>query len=183
MKKNIMSAVIALGLTVSAQAGEWEFLPVLNSDYTPQFALALTGGVLQGDASSTESVFGVEISLDCPLLKAPNHTIRQQASFTKYDHNGEKLSSFELNPHHMFEMTDNTYIGVGPSLGFAKYERAGDSDTVFTYGLGLSLRTNFTEHFFVGAEMRYVWTQDANINGVEDDVNNLRTVAKIGYQF
>jgi opacity protein-like surface antigen len=185
----VLISAFSTVLTSTAQANEWNFLPVMDDGYQPHVAVALIGGGTQIDESGSNqsdddaTTYGVELSLDCPLLKPPHHTIRQQVSYVETDEDGLKTSSIELNPHHMFDMNDKLQVGFGPSLGFTKLETATDDDTVFTYGLGASVRYNVTPKLFVGAESRYAWSDDVDLAGVNADYDTLRLLAKVGYQF
>ena len=191
MKRNslIISAVLISALSSTANAKEWNVLPVMDEGYAPHFAVALIGGATQVDEKGSDqsdddaSTVGAELSLDCPLLKPPHHTIRQRVSYVQTNESGLKTKSLELNPHHMFEMGSKLQVGFGPSLGFTKLETKTDDDTVFTYGVGASIRYNVTPSLFVGAESRYAWAKDAELDGNTVDFSNIRTMAKVGYQF
>jgi len=150
-----------------------------TSSFNP--ALALIGGVMkvEGDNNDWKSFYGAEFSFDCLLSDA----IRQQIQITNYDHDGLKMLQANINPHYMFDIAEGTKIGVGPTLGVARVELGNEKDTVFTYGVGASIRQNITENVFVGAEAKYEWTTDATFGGVDDNLNNAKVFAKIGYQF
>ena len=144
-------------------------------------AIALIGGVMKGDGDDTdwEGIYGAEFSFNCLFSDA----IRQQIQVTNYDEDGIKMLQANINPHYMFDVTPSTQFGFGPTLGFAKVEIGNQDDTVFTYGVGASIRTNISSHFFVGAEAKYEWTDDAEFYGIEDNLDNAKVFAKIGYQF
>ncbi len=184
MKKTVLISVLAstfmmAGGDIAPVEPMVETPMVETSSFNP--ALALIGGVMQGegDNSDWKSFYGVEFSFDCLLTDA----IRQQIQITNYDHDGLQMFQANINPHYMFDITDNTQFGFGPSLGFANVDIGNEDDTVFTYGVGASIRNNVTENFFVGAEAKYEWTTDATFGGVDDDLNNAKVFAKIGYQF
>lgn len=186
MLKKIMAVALLAGLTSVAQAGEHKLLPLLDDGYTADFAIAITAGKtdFEGDNTGRLTTKGVELSLNCPLLKPANHTIRQQVSLHMTDENGSKSTSIELSPHHMWELGNKVSVGVGPSLGVTKIEEDNFDDTVFTYGVGTSARYKITKKFFVSGEARYSKSTDVEQDGFEDfDINNLRTTAKLGYQF
>jgi hypothetical protein len=183
MKYKTISLAVLLSLSVSAQADEWKFLPILDGGYKFNTAVAIVGGQHDFKDGENETTKGIEVSIDCPLLKPPHHTIRQQISYTETDEKGVETKSFELNPHHMFNMGNNIQVGVGPSLGFTNIDNGADDDTVFTYGLGASARYNISQKLFVGVEARHIWSEDAEISGIESDIENTRVLAKIGYQF
>ena len=144
-------------------------------------AIALIGGVMQmdGDNSDWNSLYGIELSFACLFFDS----VRSQLQITNYDDNGLKMLQVSANPHYLFDLSSSTTFGIGPSLGVAKVDIGNEDDTIFTYGVGASLRTDISEHFFVGAEARYEWTTDAEFSGIEDNLNNTKVFAKIGYQF
>lgn len=181
IKKTVLAASL-LTLSLSTQAEGWEILPITNSDYQADFAIAAIGGKINSDDIDS-STKGVELSLNCPLLKAPNHTIRQQVSYLSTDKNGIKSKSFELSPHHMFNLENNLSVGIGPSLGVVKVETSDGDDTAFTYGAGVSARYDVSKNFFVGAEVRRVLTKDIEIGGTSDNFNSTKALIKVGYQF
>ena len=88
-----------------------------------------------------------------------------------------------INPPNMFDIAKGTQIGVGPTLGVPNVEVGNEYDTIFTYGIGASIRKDLTENIFAGAEAKYEWTTDATITGVDQDFDNASVFAKIGYSF
>jgi len=142
---------------------------------------ALLGGALKGEGDNTDwnALYGAEFSFECLF----SSDVRSQLQFTHYDEAGIKRLQLSANPHYIFNRGDTVEFGFGPHLGAAKVEIGSEDDTVFTYGLGASVRSSISENFFVGAEARYEWTTDAEFDGVEDDVNNAKVFAKIGYSF
>lgn len=187
MNKNVLLATLAttlLTFTVSTQADKWEFLPVLNSDYQADAAVALIVGKTEFKSHTTTTpTKGIEVSLNCPLLKAPRHTIRQQISYSTTYKSGTKINSLELTPQHMFKMTNKLSLGVGPSLGYAKLSNSTGNDSGFTYGAAISARYNVTGNLFIGAEVKYTKSKDLEISGVENDISNTKGMLKIGLQF
>ena len=190
MKKDILLTISLLIFTLSAQANEWEFLPVTGENYQSDFAIAiaiaLVGGRTDFDKevdNDDTSTLGIEVSLNCPLLKPPNHIIRQQISYVSTDENGVETSSLEISPHHMFAMNDKFQAGFGPSIGYTKVETNAGDDSAFTYGLGASVRYNISQNLFVGGEARYAKSKELNIAGLDNDIDNMRLLAKVGYQF
>jgi len=143
---------------------------------------ALLGGVLKSEGYNTDSnaLYGAEFSFECLF----SSDIKSQLQFTYYD-DEDSIKRFQLsaNPHYIVNRGDTVEFGFGPHLGAAKVEMGSEDDTVFTYGLGASLRSSISENFFVGAEARYEWTTDAEFSGVEDNLNNAKVFAKIGYSF
>lgn len=169
----------------SAQAaGEWNFLAGKDKDFTAQPALSLMVGSLDPDISgaSSDTFSGIELSLNCPLLQPPTNKIRQQISYGRYDDQGLRISSFELNPHYVFEVNPGLGIGVGPGLGYVKAEAGSESEGMFALQLGASLHYTAMGPLFLGAEARYQATQGDDFAG-QKGADNFRIALKAGYSF
>lgn len=187
MKKSFAVAVVASTLSFSSQAvfaEGWELFPVVNDDYEFAPQLSLIGGSMDPDDGDSGSMTGFELSLNCPLLKAPEGVIRQQVSFASYDENGLEFDSFELNPHYQIELAQDLTFGFGPGFGYASAKGTGIDDSAFTLQAGASL--NYTMgQIVLGAEARYqfmVSDLEAD-NGSEADLDNTRLMLKLGYRF
>lgn len=143
--------------------------------------IALLGGVMKGEGSNTDwkGFYGAELSFECLL----SDSTRSQLQLTNYDHDGLKMLQLSANPHYIFNRGDAVEFGAGPHIGVARVEIGNEDDTVFTYGVGASARADITENFFAGVEARYEWTTDATFGGVDDDLNNAKVFAKLGYSF
>ena len=181
MKKILLASLLASSLVFA----ETNLLPVMKPSYKSNISIAGLGGLLKSSKSDSdyESFFGLEISLDCPLLQLSSGNIRQQINLTQYNHDGLKIQELNLNPHLMFPISSTTSFGVGPSYGFANVDVGSDDDTVFTYGLGTSVRTDLGNGLFVGGEFRYTLTSDASLHGIDDDIDNTKFFIKIGQQY
>jgi len=179
MKKIVLSAIILLAIGSEAVAEEWKFFPVKESGYSPDYAVAPIWGSYQFDKSENSSgdMFGVELSLNCPLVKPSNHDVRQQVSLTSYDHSGDTLVTLALNPHYMFPFSDNFQLGVGPSFQMGYIDSDSTAKDIF-YGVGFggSLRKDFTERIFFGIEINHTWLNAG-------DFDNFRAIGKVGYKF
>ena len=174
MKKFLLSSLLVLGISFSAQAEDWTFFSKNSTTTAPNYGLAVIGGSSDLHAhDSSGSLYGVEFSLVCPLVQASKHTIRQNISLTKFHKNSVNMYSLEANPHYLYQIEEHTYLGVGPSFGIAKVE--GD-DSVGNLGLGVSIRKDLTEKLFLGAEFRKVYA-------TESDYSNSRFIGKVGYFF
>lgn len=185
MKKLLLSSMLALTLSSTAQASDWELLPVLNPDHQlePSLAIILGGMKMDKTDAKSELLYGLELGVNCPLLKVPGGKIRQQIQITKFDDNNLKVTQLNLNPHYEVYSSNTLAIGVGPSFGAAKVETATEDDTVFTYGFGANIRTDVTDELFFGLNVGYEASTDATLAGVSDNINNLKYFIKMGYQF
>jgi hypothetical protein len=184
IKKMLVSVAIAGSLaTGTLLADQLKFLPFTDSSYSPNFAVAALGGYEKANSVKGSGAYGVELSLKCFLLQLPSHTIRQQISLVHTNADGLSTTSFELNPHVLFGIAHNLTLGVGPSFG-AIYASANSQDH-FVYGIGggASLTYNITPQYFVGLQSRYQWTSTAHLGGRNFDLDNLRTLAKVGVYF
>jgi opacity protein-like surface antigen len=67
----------------------------------------------------------------------------------------------------------------------------GDSDTVFGFHLGLGFHYNIDPTWFIGAEGKYIWTDDAKLSGnlqglpiaVNFDMDGIIATAVLGFKF
>lgn len=187
MKKSIAVAVIASSLSLSSQvafAEGWELFPIVNDDYQYAPQLSLIGGSMDPGDGDSGSMTGVELSLNCPLLKAPEGIIRQQISYASYDEKGLEVDSFELNPHYQIDIAPDVAFGFGPGFGYVSAKGTGIDDSAFTLQAGASLNYSIGQ-VVIGAEARYqlmVSDIEAN-NGGEVDLDNTRMMLKLGYRF
>ena len=189
MKKTALLSVLASTLIFAG--GDID--PVEPMVQTPTFdqvddgtvgipvGFALLGGVMKGEGDNTDwnPVYGAELSFECLF----SSSVRSQLQYTYYDEDGVKMQQLSANPHYIFNRGDAVEFGFGPHIGVAKVEIANEDDTIFTYGVGASLRSDITDNFFVGAEARYEWTTDATFGGVDDNLNNAKVFAKLGFSF
>jgi opacity protein-like surface antigen len=204
MKKIIVALLLMLPFLSDAQDNKLPFkknsvkttfLPVLKKGYRPQMGIALLGGMenfscdkLPSEAK-TSSVYGVEISLQCPLLCTKKNYIRQQLTIMSQDHVGLKTLAVELNPQYRIVAKPKYDIGVGPSIGLIFANFINVNKTVFSYGLGCGASYYLNNNLFVGVELRYVHTADVTFNDesngieAEADLTNFRYFLKLGYRF
>jgi opacity protein-like surface antigen len=197
MKKVIVLILLALPLLSNAQNQPFEksekdkttFLPVLKKGYRPQFGVSLVGGVQNNqNFDKSAPVFGVDISLQCPLLCTKKNYIRQQISIIQQNGKDLKTLALELNPQYRLISKPSFELGVGPSFGVIFAEANNDKNTAFTYGLGASIAYHLGKVFFT-AESRYGlsnkidFTDNKDNTTISNNLNNLRSVLKIGYKF
>jgi len=187
MKKSFASIIVLGTLTLLVQsvfAADWEFFPIVNDDYQYAPQLSLIGGSMDPSDSDSGSMTGIELSLNCPLLKAPEGIIRQQISYASYDENGLEVDSFELNPHYQIDIAPDVAFGFGPGFGYVSAQGAGIDDSAFTLQAGATL--NYTVgQVVVGAEARYQFmvSDIETNNSSEVDLDNTRLMLKLGYRF
>ena len=143
--------------------------------------IAVLGGAMKikGYPNDWKGFYGVELSFPCLV----SDSVISQIQITNYDNNDLKVSQINANPHYVFNLSQSSFIGVGPSIGVARLEKGNETDTVFTYGVGVSVRTNITDSFFIGAEARYELSAETDLSGFKDDLTNAKVFAKLGYSF
>lgn len=174
MIKRITSTFLFVFLfSTQATAEDLKVLPVLDSDYNFDFAIAATGGLHAFDNANL-GVFGLDVSFNCLLLSS----MRTQLSVTDSINLGTHLLSVELNPQYTLELLANLTAGLGPVLGTGILVAENSTEASFNVGAGLATRYVIASGFFVGAEARYVWDTSNFSNP-----GNGRYLGKIGYQF
>ncbi len=197
MKRVIVIMLLALSFVSNAQNQPFEqsvkgktcLLPVFKKGYRPQFAISLVGGFQNNqNFDKSAAVYGLDISLQCPLLCTAKNYIRQQISII--EQNGKELKSLtvELNPQYRLIAKSDWELGIGPSFGEIFAHTNNDTKNAFTYGLGGSIVYHVGKIFFT-AESRYGLTNRINFTNnvinvtVSNNLNNLRSVLKVGYKF
>jgi len=184
LKKTMALAVVA-SFATTLSAGEWGILPILKDGYKPNSGVALVVGYQQPDIEGVDGdvAFGAEYSLNCPLLQVPTYYIRQQISVTYFETDNLKMTNLEINPHYRLPIVDNLEFGFGPSFAAVISDVSGVSHTNFGYGVGVGLEY-MAGSVILGLESRYQWTAEEDFGGVEKtNMNNLRSLAKVGYKF
>ncbi len=197
MKKIIIILFFAVPAIAKAQvqelpfkknSTETSFLPFLKKGYRPQIGLSLLGGIQNNqnfDASSF--AYGIEISLQCPLLCTKKNYIRQQFSIVRQEGNTLKSLAVEINPQYKLIAKPSFEFGIGPSAGLIFATSNKDNKTAFSYGIGTSA-TYYFSNFFIALETRYAFTSNVSFTNPDDksviasNLNNLRTYFKIGYK-
>ena len=186
MNKSFASIVVAGSLSLASQsvlAEGWEFFPVTNDDYQFEPQLSVIGGNMDAGNGIDGTMTGVELAINCPLLKAPNGVIRQQVSYATFDENGVEVTSFELNPHYQVNVAENLEFGFGPGFGYLTAEGGTLDDSAFTLQAGASLSYSI-DQLVIGAEARYQFAMsDLEANGNKVDMDNSRLMLKVGYRF
>ena len=184
MRRVALAALLALTVS-SLNARETKVLPILtDSSYCLTPGVSLVGGIGAFDKSdTTTTMYGVELSLACPALQLSSLDIKQQISIVYQSKEGLDTTHIEFNPHVMFDLSKDIQFGAGPGFGVI-LANAEKSDTVFGLNAGVSLNYDVTPSMFMGLEARYQWTTDAEVvSGVEVNLDNYRTLLKVGMHF
>ncbi|NFV80489.1 hypothetical protein [Magnetospirillum aberrantis] len=171
MRRLLLSATAAMIVLAAA-------LPARGGDapYDPNWAVALKGGVWDSDIKGVDAAaaYGVEISVDDPLIDPVIGKVRHMMSFNHADHDGLDLSTVEWNAHWVFETHRDFWLGAGPGIGYV-WADGHNMDNSPAAQFGMSA-TYFHDHAMVGFETRYQWTSG-------DSTDNWLTMVKVGYRF
>ncbi|MBC8238556.1 MAG: outer membrane beta-barrel protein [Helicobacteraceae bacterium] len=185
MRKNIAIALLLLNTAVFGAAKETKMLPIFTEGYCATPTIALMGGYGKySEASNGASMYGLELGFACPVFQIKDLEINQVLSLVHSDKDGLETNTLEMNPRIMFKLNDKTKFGFGPGLGVIFAKSAVKSDSVFGFNVGASLNYDITSDMFIGIESRYQWAKDAELsNGAKTNMNNSRTLIKIGTHF
>ncbi len=184
----LSTAVIS---TVSyAQSDEFKMFPIFTDDnFKANMEVAAVVGYMDFDRSAMDdrSVYGIELSFDCPVFTLPgNNPLRQQLSVNHSDKGGFEVTSIEMNPYYFIDMADDLVLGFGPGIGAVHGEPDGGQDQwLFAVQAGAGLKY-YMDDFLVGADIRYQWTAEKNfssVGGQKEDLENMRLLLKAGYRF
>lgn len=163
------TAVIVLTAALPARAGD-------DISYAPNTAIALKGGLVSTDVNGVDAApaYGVELSVDDPLIVPVVGKVRHMLSYNHADHDGLELSTVEWNAHWVFETHRDFWLGAGPGIGYVWADGRGVDDSPAAQ-FGMSA-TYFVDHAMIGFESRYQWTSG-------DSADNWLTMVKVGYRF
>ena len=177
----ISSALAIVSANIQAEES-WTWLAVTKDGYVAEPAISVMLGTLDPDVNGVDSdtITGIELSLNCPLVQPPSNRIRQQVSFVTYDNDGFEITSIELNPHYVIETSPGLELGFGPGLGYVMAESNGLDDSALALQLGVSAHYTAMGPLFIGAEARMQVTDDFDGG---DGIDNLRVGVKVGYSF
>ena len=185
MKRSLLNTLLGLGLiaaSASASAGDWKFLPVLDSQYKPDVTLSVTGGSLSGTDAGSGNKLGAEIAVNCLAMQPPIGVIRSKISYGTFDHNGLKMSSFEINPHWTTSVAKDVTVGFGPGIGWVKTDVAGNTVDMSAFQLGADVDYRIGS-FNVGVGARWQATAKKDIAFGVTGANNTVVQAKVGINF
>lgn len=182
MKKFIIPLFFAVPVSASAQDS------LLKKEYKLLAGLSVIGGVQNSkhfDAAAP--VYGVEFSMECPLIQTGKSHIRQQLSLMHQNGKDYKSLTVEVNPQYKIIARSSFELGVGPVAGFIFTSIRDNNKPVFDYGLGTGAVYYF-KRAFIGFESRYTMTKEILFDDINKEpgytesgnLNNLRIFLKIG---
>jgi hypothetical protein len=185
MKRTLLNTLLGLGLTTlaaTAVADEWKFLPVMGAGYKANVTASLVGGVLNGMPARSGNYTGAEVAFNCLALQPPKGIIRSKISYGQFDHNGLKLSSFEVNPRWTTSLVQDLTIGAGPGIGLVQTTVAGVTTSMMAMQIGADLDYRIGQ-LNLGLGARWQNTVNKTIAAGVQGANNTLVQAKIGFNF
>ena len=185
MKRTILNTLLGLSLATASAAtfaDGWKLLPVKDAGYKPDMTLSLVGGTLRPSNAASGGYAGVELDFNCLALQPPSGVIRSKISAGQFNHNGMKLTTFEVNPRWTVNMNENLTFGIGPGIGLVKAEIAGQSTNLgaLQFGMDLDYRIGALN---LGLGARWQETSNRYITPTLRGANNSLIQAKIGINF
>ncbi|NVO07506.1 MAG: hypothetical protein HXX19_17005 [Rhodoferax sp.] len=183
MQRTALSLLLGLlAVSSSAFAGDWKLLPVRDADFKPEVTVSAVGGSLDPQHSGAGTYSGIELALNCLLLQPPSGAMRTHIALGQFDHDGLKLTDFEINPRWTVKLNPDLSFGVGPGIGLVKAEIAGQSATLFAMQLGADLDYKMGP-LNLGLGLRWQATEDKEIVRGRSGADNALLQARIGFNF
>jgi hypothetical protein len=185
MQRTTLSFLLGFSLLTMATAtfaDDWKFLPVRDAGYQPDLTLSATFGSMDPAHASSGNIAGAELAFNCLLLQPPTGVIRSKISFGQYDHQGLKISTFEVNPRWTTKLAQDLSLGVGPGIGMVKTEVGGKSTNMAALQVGADLDYRIGA-INLGLGARWQATQDKEIAPGKHGADNFLIQAKVGVNF
>lgn len=180
--RTAIAAMSLIGMTGSATAGEWKFLPILDKDYKPEMTLSLIGGLLDPKEADRDTFAGLELAMNCGLFQTPSGVVRTKISFARFDHDGYDYRTFEVNPRWTVPIAQNLSFGIGPGIGYVK-TKVGSRDTeMFAWQIGADLDYRIGQ-INLGLGARWQDTVNKTVAIGTEGAENWLVQAKIGFAF
>lgn len=174
--------------TAAAASDDFTFLPVFNDpNWKPHVEVAAVGGYMDFDNAHAGDggTVGLELSFDCPVFTLPgDNLIRQQLSVNGYDDDGLTVTTIEMNPYYFVGLAEDLVLGFGPGIS-AIYADPDHGSDAWLFGVQMGAGVKYyLGSFLVGADLRYQWTTEDDFGaGQNEDLDNWRSLVKVGYRF
>jgi hypothetical protein len=186
MRRNTLTTLLGLGLLAASGAtlagGDWKFLPVRDANFKPDLTLSAAVGSLDPEHASNGTYTGAELAFNCLVMQPPSGVIRSKISLGRFDHDGMKLTSFEVNPRWTMNLNQDLTLGVGPGIGLVKAEMDGHSRDMAALQVGADLDYHVGA-LNLGLGARWQATQNKEIVPGKNGANNFLIQAKVGVNF
>jgi len=124
----------------------------------------------------------LEVDFNCMIMQPPSGVIRSKISLGSFDHDGLKLTIFEINPRWTNSIDKNLSFGVGPGIGYVKAEMNGQSISMAAFQIGADLDYKIGS-INLGLSARWQDTVNKDIAPGIQGANNTLVQAKVGYNF
>ncbi|MGE5505462.1 MAG: hypothetical protein ACM31L_13655 [Actinomycetota bacterium] len=181
----LAAVMFAAAFPALAGDGSWSVLPIQSRSYQADPTVALKLGAVDPAHLPGGFAGGIEVAVDDPLLSPPVGRIRDQFSYTVADHGGVMLQMLEVNPHYLYPLGSNWWVGGGPGVGYviASPDRGSSAD-LWAVQAGGQIQY-WSGGLMVGLESRYQWTEDATIGTgtASGGADNWLTTLKLGVRF
>lgn len=204
----LLGMTLQLGLAQDMpfdKSGDPGALPGFKKGFRPQIGVSAVGGYTTFTAENADEsglTYGLELSMQCPLLCTKKNYIRQQVGIMFYNSTDSKTdvtfanTSVTLTPEYRFAVSAASEYAAGPILGwnFTKTGKKGGDIFVkgngFIYGLSASATYHFGS-FMLGFAPQYVLgaKQSMSIEGkdigsdFDFDPSHFRGLIKLGLKF
>ena len=182
MKKFIILLFFIIPVLASAQEAS------SKKEFKSLTGLSVIGGVQNNkQLDAWAPIYGIEFSMECPLVQTGKSHIRQQLSLILQDGQDYESLNLEINPQYKIIAGSSFELGAGPVAGFIFTTIRDNNKPVFSYGLGTGVVYYFKK-VFIGFESRYTMTKEILFDDIDKesgynvsgDLNNLRIFMKIG---
>lgn len=182
MKKIFITLFIAVHAFTSAQESR------SKKEFKPLAGLSAIGGVQKSKHfDAWAALYGIQFSMECPLIQTRKSRIRQQFSLMRQDGKDYKSLNLEVNPQYKIVAASSFELGVGPVAGFIYTSIRDNNKPVFNCGLSTDAVYYFKK-IFIGFEARYTVTKNILFDNPHNEpgytesgnLNNLRIFTKIG---
>ena len=182
MKKFIIPLFFIVPVLASAQDAP------SKKEFKPLAGLSVIGGAQKNKHfDAWAPMYGIEFSMECPLVQTGKSHIRQQVSLILQDGKDYKSLNFELNPQYKIIARPSFELGAGPVAGFIFTTIRDNNKPVFNYGLGTGV-VYYCKKVFIGFESRYTMTKEILFDEIDKetgynesgDLNNFRAFLIIG---
>ena len=186
MRRTPLSALLGLGLLAAATAtfagDDWKLLPVRDANFKPDLTLSAAVGSLNPEHVNSGIYTGAELAFNCLALQPPSGVIRTKVSLGRFDHDGMKLTTFEVNPRWTTNLSQDLTVGFGPGIGLVKAEMSGHSKDLAALQLGADLDYRVGA-LNLGLGARWQATQNKEIAPGKNGADNFLVQAKVGVNF
>jgi opacity protein-like surface antigen len=164
-------------------ADEFKAFPIFtDKNWKANIEVAAVAAHVNFDRSEVKDgmAYGLDLSFDCPVFTLPgDHLLRQQLTLSRYEKNGLKVTTIEMNPYYFVDLSKDLVLGFGPGIGGVHADvEGGESQWLFAVQAGAGLKY-YIDDFLIGLDLRYQWTAEKELG----ELDNTRLLLKAGYRF